>query len=67
MKIVEVISIVNEDKVFLGPKALKLEFDTATGRLTLDTPAMFVDPIVQMDELEEVLEKFKALDRSQGG
>lgn len=67
MKIVEVLDVINDEKVFLGPKAMKLEFDTETGRLTIDEPAMFTDPVVSLDELYSVLEKFKALDRSQGG
>lgn len=68
MKIVEVLDVINDDKVILGPKAMKLEFDTDTGRLVIDAPAMFSDPVVRLDELHSVLEKFKALDRSsQGG
>jgi hypothetical protein len=55
MKIVETVEVVNGAKVIMGPKVVKLEFDTETGRVALNTPAMFTDPVVKMDELQEKL------------
>jgi hypothetical protein len=63
MKLVETLELANSDKVFVGPKQLKLEFDTETGRITLDTPAMFTDPVVRLDDLAKILAQFEAIRR----
>jgi hypothetical protein len=59
MKIVEIVEIINVQKVVLGPKHIKLTLDTETGRLGVDTPAMFTEPVVSLDKLEETLQKFR--------
>jgi hypothetical protein len=59
MKIVETITPVNADKTFIGSKEIKLTLDTDNGRVTIDAPAMFTDPIVQMDQLKDAVEKLE--------
>lgn len=60
MKLVETVEIVNAQKVFMGDKDIKLTLDTDTGRLSLDTPAMFTDPIVSLDALEATISRLKS-------
>lgn len=57
MKIVETLTPTNADKTFLGDKNIKLTLDTETDRLTIVTPAMFTNPVVQLSELRAVLDK----------
>lgn len=64
MKILETVTIRNPEKVFMGDKDIKLTFDTDTGRLVVDTPAMFTDPIVNLSELQEKLAKLAEHDGS---
>lgn len=65
MRIVETIDLVNADKVVFGARVLKLELDTDTNRVTIDAPAMFVNPIVPMDELQEKLMALADMARGQ--
>jgi tetrahydromethanopterin S-methyltransferase subunit B len=60
MKIVETIEIVNSDKVWIGDKEIKLTLDTETGRIAFDAPAMFTNPIVRLDLLQEKIAKLKS-------
>lgn len=60
MKIVETVELVNEDKVWIGDKEIKLTLDTETGRVLVDAPAMFHDPIVTLDKLEEKIATLKS-------
>lgn len=59
MKIVEEVEIVNEEKVFMGKEHIKLTLDTETRRVSIDTPAMFADPVVTVDTLEETITRLK--------
>lgn len=59
MKIVETVEIVNAEKVWIGDKEIKLTLDTDTGRLSIDTPAMFTDPIVSLDVLERKITELR--------
>lgn len=59
MKIVEEVPILNEDKVFMGHKDIKLTLDTETGRVSMDTPAMMSDPLISLDVLEGKLGKLR--------
>lgn len=59
MKIVEDVTIINEDKVFIGHKDIKLTLDTETDRVSIDAPAMFTDPVVSLDLLEEKIGKLR--------
>lgn len=59
MKLVETVELINAQKVVLGDRDIKLTLDTETGRLSLDTPAMFTDPIVSLDALEEKIRKLR--------
>lgn len=61
MKIVETVELVNAEKVFVGDRDMKLTLDTETGQVAIDAPAMFTDPVVSLDLLEETIHKFKAL------
>lgn len=60
MKIVETVEILNAQKVVFGDKDIKLTLDTETGRISIDTPAMFTDPVISLDKLEEKLNKLKS-------
>lgn len=60
MKIVETVEIVNAQKVVFGDKDIKLTLDTETGRISIDAPAMFTDPVVSLDALEEKLSTLKS-------
>jgi tetrahydromethanopterin S-methyltransferase subunit B len=60
MKIVETVELINSDKVWIGDKEIKLTLDTETGRITFDAPAMFTDPIVRLDLLQEKIAKLKS-------
>lgn len=57
MKIVEVITPVNAGRTVLGPNTIKLELDTETDELSIDTPAMFGDPVVSFTEMLAALQK----------
>lgn len=57
MLITEILTLVNADKTFMGPRDIKLTLDTDTGRLSIDTPAMFRDPVVSFIELQEKIAK----------
>lgn len=60
MKIVETVALVNAEKVWVGDKDIKLTLDTDTGRLSIDTPAMFSDPVVTLDALEGKINQLRA-------
>lgn len=60
MKIVESVEITNAQKVVIGDKDIKLTLDTETGRLSIDAPAMFTDPVVSLDALEEKIKMLRA-------
>ena len=57
MQIVERLAIVNPEKVLMGDKEVKLTLDTDTGRVEIDTPAMFTNPKVTLTELQNKLNK----------
>lgn len=59
MKIVENVEIINAQKVVIGDRDIKLTLDTETGRLNIDAPAMFTDPVVSLDLLEEKIRKLR--------
>jgi hypothetical protein len=59
VKIVETITPVNAEKTFLGKKELSLTLDTETGRVALDTPAMFTDPVVTLEDLQGAVKKLE--------
>jgi hypothetical protein len=61
MRIVEVIPLKNAEKAFFGRAEIKLELDTDTGEVAFDAPAMFVDPIVDFDELKQKLDRLAEL------
>lgn len=65
MEIVERITLVNAEKVFMGDKDVKLTLDTDTGRVSIDTPAMFTDPVVTLDDLQEIVKKLANVHQSQ--
>lgn len=65
MEVVERIKLINADKVFLGDKDIKLTLDTDTGRVVVDTPAMFTDPVVELDELQETVRKLVNIHQNQ--
>lgn len=56
MKIQESVSVVNSDRTIAGHKDLQLTFDTETGELKVDVPAMFTDPVVYLDELQKAID-----------
>lgn len=60
MKVVETIEVVNAQKVIMGDRHIGLCLDTETGRLAIDTPAMFTDPIISLDVLEEKIKALRA-------
>lgn len=60
MKIVEPITPINAHKVFLGKKEIDFTLDTETGELTIDSPAMFTDPIVKFEDLKATIDKLAA-------
>lgn len=55
MKIVETVPIVNADKVLFGSKEIKFTLDTETKRVEIETPAMFGNQMVTLDELQKRL------------
>lgn len=57
MKIQECIPVVNSDRTIAGHKDLQLTYDTESGELKVDVPAMFTDPIVNLDELQQAIDK----------
>lgn len=57
MKIVETITPVNAEKTILGKKELSLTLDTETGRVSIDAPAMFTDPVVTLHDLQNTVKK----------
>lgn len=59
MKILEEIEVLNEDKVFIGHKDIKLTLDTETGQVSIDTPAMMPNPVVSLTVLEEKIGKLR--------
>lgn len=59
MKIVETIELINAQKVILGDRTMKLTLDTDTGRLSIDAPAMFTDPVISLDVLENKIHDLK--------
>lgn len=59
MKIVEEVPVLNEDKVFMGHKDIKLTLDTETGQVSIDTPAMMSNPVVSLTVFEEKLDKLR--------
>jgi hypothetical protein len=59
MKIVETVEVSNEEKVFMGHKDLRLTLDTETRRVEIDTPAMFTNPVLNIDQFEATLAKLK--------
>lgn len=59
MKIMESVPLINEDKVVFGARDLKLTLDTETGRIAIDAPAMFTDPIVSIHTFEEKIDNLK--------
>lgn len=65
MEIVERLSLTNDDKVWVGDKEIKLTLNTETGRVTVDTPAMFSDPVVTLDSLQEAVKKLANIHQSQ--
>lgn len=60
MKIVETVMPKNANKVFLGKKEIDFTLDTETGELTIDSPAMFVDAVVNFGDLQETIDKLAA-------
>lgn len=56
MKISETITPVNAHKVIMGAKEITLSLDTETNRVTIDTPAMFKDPVVTLGDLQGALD-----------
>lgn len=60
MKIVETVELTNAQKVMFGDRHVGLCLDTETGRLAIDTPAMFTNPIVTLDALEEKIKALRA-------
>lgn len=61
MKIVETVTLTNEDKVLFGNRELKLTLDTDSRRVEIETPAMFGSSVVQLDELRNKLEALQQL------
>lgn len=61
MKIIELLEIDNPDKVVFGPKEVKFELDTETGKVALDAPAMFVDPVLRLEGLKRVVDRMEEL------
>lgn len=59
MKVVETITPVNAEKTFLGKKELSLALDTETGHVAIDAPAMFADPVVTLDDLQNAVKKLE--------
>lgn len=59
MKISESVELVNGDKAVFGKKTLDLTLDTDTGRVTMDYPAMFTDPVVSIHTLEQAIADLK--------
>lgn len=57
MKIQESVNVINGDRTFAGHRDLVLTLDTDTGELKIDTPAMFTDPVVDIDELQQAINK----------
>jgi tetrahydromethanopterin S-methyltransferase subunit B len=67
MKIVETIMPVNAEKVIIGDREIKLTMDTDTGRLAIETPTMFSNPVVSLDDLLEKLNTLQdQFERSRG-
>jgi hypothetical protein len=64
MEVVERITLINADKVLMGDKDIKLTLDTDTGRVTVDTPAMFTNPVVELDSLQETVKKLANIHQS---
>lgn len=60
MKIQESVETTNAQKTVLGDREVKLTLDTDTGRVAISNPAMFTDPIVSLDVLEEKIAKLRA-------
>jgi tetrahydromethanopterin S-methyltransferase subunit B len=60
MKIVETVELINKEKVVFGSKEIKLTLDTETGRLAIDTPAIFGESIVSLNTIEEKINKLKS-------
>jgi hypothetical protein len=65
MEIVERIPLVNEDKVWAGDRDIKLTLNTDTGRVSIDTPAMFSDPVATLDDLQEAVKNLVNIHQSQ--
>lgn len=57
MKIVETVRVVNEERTIAGHKDLQITLDTETGDVKIDFPAMFTDPVVNIEELQKALDK----------
>lgn len=60
MKIIETVEVVNAQKVVLGDRTVGLTLDTETGRVEISNPAMFTDPVVTLDVLEEKIKALRA-------
>lgn len=56
MKIVETLTPTNAGKTIIGERDVKLTLDTETGELSIETPAMWGDPVVSFDELKRKIE-----------
>lgn len=64
MKVTQTITPINAEKTIMGEKVIKLELDTETGRVAINTPAMFANPTCTFEELKEAiaeLDKVKEL------
>lgn len=61
MRIVERVTPINSDKTLLGDRDIKLELDTDTGEMSIDTPAMFTNPIVHFSDLKDKIDKLAEL------
>jgi len=61
MKIVETITPDNADKVIMGEKDVKITYDTETGKVALNTPAIWGgDAKMDMSKLRTVLDQLEA-------
>lgn len=61
MKIVEHMTPDNVEKVFIGPKEIKLTYDTETEKVAVNTPAIWGGDVeVSMSALRDTLDKLEA-------
>lgn len=57
MKIIEPIVLINAKKTVLGKREVTLTLDTDTEEVAISTPAMFVDPVISLRDLQVAVEK----------